>query len=241
MSQDMSNTGRPRACGGVESQAGHHRHHHPGANSGRSSTDLPPVARLGHRLMARYRVEGKQPSSPAHGDRGPHPRPCRPRWSTSSCDCVRNCPTPGLDAGADTIGWHLRPTTTAWSLPATISRHLTAPGWTSRARGSDPSPPTSGSKLRCPTTWQSDFTHYRLTRTPTADRRGRGDLSWLDDCSRYALHVTAHLSVTGPIVLATFRESRCPARDPGVHADRQRHGVHHPPGRRPRRPQRLRT
>ena len=41
-------------------------------------------------------------------------------------------------------------------------------------------------------TWQSDFTHYRLTRP---DGRPGADveiISWLDDCTRYALHVTAH-------------------------------------------------
>jgi transposase InsO family protein len=32
-------------------------------------------------------------------------------------------------------------------------------------------------------------------------------ISWLDDCTRYALHVTAHARVTIPIVLATFREA----------------------------------
>ena len=40
--------------------------------------------------------------------------------------------------------------------------------------------------------WQSDFTHYRLTRP---DGRPGADveiISWLDDHSRYALHVTAH-------------------------------------------------
>ena len=30
-------------------------------------------------------------------------------------------------------------------------------------------------------------------------------ISWLDDCTRYALHVTAHTRVTGPIVRTTFR------------------------------------
>jgi hypothetical protein len=30
-------------------------------------------------------------------------------------------------------------------------------------------------------------------------------LTWLDDHSRYALSVTAHRRVTGPIVLAAFR------------------------------------
>jgi transposase InsO family protein len=54
-------------------------------------------------------------------------------------------------------------------------------------------------------TWQSDFTHYRLTQH---DGSGGADVeivTWLDDCSRYALSVTAHVRVTGPIVLATFR------------------------------------
>jgi hypothetical protein len=32
-------------------------------------------------------------------------------------------------------------------------------------------------------------------------------LTWLDDCSRYALSVTAHRPVTGPIVLSTFRKA----------------------------------
>jgi transposase InsO family protein len=55
--------------------------------------------------------------------------------------------------------------------------------------------------------WQSDFTHYRLAHpdgTPGADCEIR---TWLDDCSRYALSVTAHVRVTGPIVLATFRKA----------------------------------
>jgi hypothetical protein len=66
--------------------------------------------------------------------------------------------------------------------------------------------------------WQSDFTHYRLAdSTRHVTHRGgvrrieNGTdveiLSWLDDCSRYAVSVTAHATVTGPIVLATFRKS----------------------------------
>ena len=49
-------------------------------------------------------------------------------------------------------------------------------------------------------TWQSDFTHYRLT-DPTAPGADVEIITWLDDYSRYALHVTAHRRVTGPIVL----------------------------------------
>jgi hypothetical protein len=44
------------------------------------------------------------------------------------------------------------------------------------------------------------FTHYRL-----ADGTETEILTWLDDHSRYALSVTAHCRVTGPIVLAAFR------------------------------------
>jgi hypothetical protein len=47
-----------------------------------------------------------------------------------------------------------------------------------------------------------DFTHYRL-----ADRTDVEILTWLDDCTRYALHITAHPSITTPIVLATFRNT----------------------------------
>jgi hypothetical protein len=32
-------------------------------------------------------------------------------------------------------------------------------------------------------------------------------LTWLDDCSRYALHVSAHPRITAPIVLASFRQA----------------------------------
>jgi hypothetical protein len=68
--------------------------------------------------------------------------------------------------------------------------------------------------------WQADFTHYRLTKP---DGRPGSDceiLTWLDDCSRYALSVTAHVRVTGPIVLAEFRKSHRRARDFGLDSDR---------------------
>ncbi|MDA1362178.1 integrase core domain-containing protein [Glycomyces luteolus] len=48
--------------------------------------------------------------------------------------------------------------------------------------------------------WQADFTHYRL-----ADGSDTEILTWLDDCTRYALSVTAHERVTGPITQGTFR------------------------------------
>ena len=97
----------------------------------------------------------------------------------------------GLDAGADTIGWHLTHHHTTTLSRARINRILVRAG-------------------------ASDFTHYRL-QDSTRHVTNRGGirriregtdveiLTWLDDCSRYALSVTAHRPVTGPVVLATFR------------------------------------
>ena len=94
-----------------------------------------------------------------------------------------------------------------------------------RSRGSDPKSSYLRFEADLPNeTWQSDFTHYRL-----ADRHRRRD----PDLARRLLplrrlHVTAHRRVTGPIVLATFRQAVAAARHPGLHPDRQRHGLHRP-------------
>ena len=55
--------------------------------------------------------------------------------------------------------------------------------------------------------WQADFTHYRLIRPDGQPGRDCEILTWLDDHSRYALSVTAHVRVTGPIVLTEFRKT----------------------------------
>ena len=51
-------------------------------------------------------------------------------------------------------------------------------------------------------TWQSDFTHYRLASGADSEI-----ITWLDDHSRYALHVSAHPRITAPIVVATFSQA----------------------------------
>lgn len=47
--------------------------------------------------------------------------------------------------------------------------------------------------------WQSDFTHYRL-----ADGTDVEIITWLDDHSRMALHLSAHPRITAAIVRSTF-------------------------------------
>jgi transposase InsO family protein len=59
--------------------------------------------------------------------------------------------------------------------------------------------------------WQSDFTHYRLANGTPGDPLSGTEveiITWLDDCTRLALHVSAHARVNAPIVLATFRSVR---------------------------------
>ena len=51
-------------------------------------------------------------------------------------------------------------------------------------------------------TWQADFTHYRLTGGADAEI-----LTWLDDHSRYALHITCRRRITGSLVRDTFRQA----------------------------------
>ena len=89
---------------------------------------------------------------------------------------------------------------------------------------------------RCPTRPGSPTSPTTGSPDPTADPGADVEIiSWLDDCTRYALHVTAHHRITTPIVVTHVPRSPYPARDPRVHAHRQRHGLHRPTGR-PRPP-----
>jgi transposase InsO family protein len=86
----------------------------------------------------------------------------------------------------------------------TISRSLAAHGLVTPSPRNDPVPPPSASvrfQAELPNEcWQADCTHYWLT-----DRTDAEILTWLDDHSRSALHVSAWPRVTGPIVRDSFR------------------------------------
>ena len=70
------------------------------------------------------------------------------------------------------------------------------------------------SRTHCPTRcWQADFTHWRL-----ADGTDVEILCWIDDHSRYAISVTAHRRVTGPIVVDAFTKAIETHGDPRLNA-----------------------
>jgi transposase len=187
------------------------------------------------RLVARYRAEGEAAFEPRSRRPKISPNAISDHTAGLITELRKELAGQGLDAGPDTIYWHLQHHHQVRVSAATVSRNLTRAGLVTP----EPRKRPRSSYLRFAAEqpgecWQSDFTHYLL-----ADGTGTGTeiLTWLDDHSRHALSVTAHDRVTGRIVLAAFRAAIA-ARRPGLHAGRQRHGVHHPLVRRPQRPQR---
>ena len=169
------------------------------------------------KLMARYRLEGEAAFEPL--SRAPTSSPgATPAATVELVLRLRKQLTEaGLDAGADTLGWHLTHHHATTLSRATINRILVRAGAVTPEPSKRPKSSYCRFEAELPNEcWQSDFTHYRLTDgTRHVTHRGgvrrieHGTdveiLTWLDDCSRYALSLTAHAPVTGPIVLATFR------------------------------------
>src|SRR5215213_3246228 len=156
-----------------------------------------------YELLARYRAEGEAAFEPR--SRRPHSSPgSTPPQTVELVLWIRKqLSDAGLDAGAETIGWHLTHHHRTTLSRATIHRILTRSG----AVIPEPAKRPKASYLRFQAempneTWQSDFTHYRLTTGADTEI-----ISWLDDHSRLALHVSAHPRITGLIVLATFRHA----------------------------------
>src|SRR5246127_4424 len=153
------------------------------------------------RLVARYRAEGEAAFEPRSRRPKSSPRAIPEATVGLIIKLRKELAGQGLDAGPQTIAWHLEHHHRIRVSPATISRYLARHGLVVP----EPSKRPRSSYIRFQADqpnecWQSDFTHY-----PLADGTATEILSWLDDHSRYALSVTAWNRVTGPVVLATFR------------------------------------
>ncbi|MEX1909817.1 IS481 family transposase, partial [Janibacter sp. Y6] len=163
------------------------------------------------RWMARYRAEGEAAFEPRSRRPSSNPRAI----SSDVIEAVTaerdRLVASGHDAGPDTIAWHLQRAGITAPSRATIARILTRSG---RVRPEPKKKPRSAyirfeadQPNQC---WQSDFTHTTLQAGRDVEV-----ITWLDDHSRMALHISAHPRITGPIVLATFRstiaEHGCPA------------------------------
>jgi transposase InsO family protein len=158
-----------------------------------------------YKLKARYDAEGEAAFEPR--SRRPTTSPTAIASATVALiiELRSTLASAGLDAGPDTIAWHLTHHHGITVSAATISRTLTRAGLVTPQPAKRPKASYQRFQAELPNEcWQADFTHYRPTRPDGTQGPDTEILSWLDDCTRYALSVTAHRRVTGPIVHASF-------------------------------------
>lgn len=155
------------------------------------------------RLVGRWRLEG---------DAAYQPRSRRPKSSPSQIgDEVvklivglrRELEAGGLDAGPETICWHLSEHHGIEVSTSTIRRRLVAAGLVTP----EPKKRPKSSHVRFVADlpnemWQADMCWWSL---PGGDRAEI--LSFIDDCSRYALSVSAHRRVGTAAVVDAFSET----------------------------------
>jgi transposase len=154
-----------------------------------------------YELLAHYRDEGEAAFEP---------RSRRPKTSprATAADTVelitrlrKELAGQGLDAGPQTIAWHLQQHHQLTVSPATVSRYLSRHGLVTP----DPSKRPKSSYVRFAAELPDERRQSGFTRYTLAGGTDTEVLTWLDDHSRFALSVTARIRVTGADVLETFR------------------------------------
>jgi transposase InsO family protein len=156
-----------------------------------------------HTLLARYAAEGEAAFEP----RSRRPRTSPAAIADSTVELIvrlrKDLAGQGLDAGPHTLCWHLEQHHHVRVSAATVSRYLSRAGLVTPEPRKRPRSSYIRFAAELPNEcWQADFTHY-----PLAGGTSTEILTWLDDHSRYALRITAHHRVTGPIVLTAFRKA----------------------------------
>jgi transposase InsO family protein len=153
-----------------------------------------------YELVARYRAEGDAAFEPRSRRPKTSPRALPDATVELIIGCRRDLIGQGLDGGPDTIAWILEHRHGLRVGTTTIHRYLRRAGLVTPQPQKRPRSSYVRFQADQPNeTWQADFTHYSLATGEDSEI-----LSWLDDHARYALSVTAHVRVTGPIVVATF-------------------------------------
>jgi transposase InsO family protein len=153
------------------------------------------------KLIARYKAEGEA----AFETRSRRPLTSPNRLPSEVVDLIvdlRNTLAgDGLDAGPETISWHLESHHQIRVSAATVWRYLKTAGLIEPQPAKRPKSSYIRFEAAMPNEmWQADFTHW-----PLADGTDTEILSFLDDRSRFAISVTAHSRVNGVDVLNAFR------------------------------------
>ena len=194
-----------------------------------------------YKLKARYEAEGEAAFEPRSRRPQTSPRATAAGTVDLIIELRKQLADAGLDAGPDTIAWHLSPPPRATVSRATISRNLGRAGLVTP----EPKKRPKSSYIRFEAADAERDLAVRLHPLPAhppapADRA----LTWRSSAGSTTAPATPCTSPPTPgsparSCSATFRKTVA-ARDPGLHADRQRHGLHHPTVRRQarQRPQR---
>jgi transposase InsO family protein len=152
-------------------------------------------------LLRRYEAEGEAAFEPRSRRPETSPRAISAHVSELIIRLRKELTDEGLDAGPVTIAWHLARHHQVKVSAATVIRYLHRAGLVVPEPRKRPKSSCIRFAAEQPNEcWQADFTHYTL-----AGGTGSEILTWLDDHARYALSVTAHHRVTGPIVASTFQ------------------------------------
>lgn len=156
-----------------------------------------------YRLKARYEAEGEAAFEPQSRRPKTSPRATPVADVELVLALRKQLLESGHNAGAETIVWHLRHHHGVELSKATVHRILTRHGHITPEPAKRPKSSYIRFEAEQPNeTWQSDMTHYRL-----ATGRDVEIITWLDDHSRYALHISAHWRVTARVVADTFTET----------------------------------
>ena len=153
-----------------------------------------------HRLLVRYKAGGLEALELS--SRAPHsnPRALGEQMRSRICALRQQLLTQGLDAGASSIAWHLGQESERVPALSTIWRILRAAGLVTPEPKKRPKAYITRFEAIQPNeTWQSDFTHWRLS-----DGKDVEIINWLDDHSRYLLACSVHKAITGSILIDSF-------------------------------------
>ena len=241
MSHDIGNRVAGSMLGHVESQAGHHRRHPRGPHPGRGRRHLRRLQGLGLQADRPLPRRGRGRVRTAIPTTEDLTRRHRPSVVELILELREQLAAAGLDAGPDTIAWHLEHHHGHRVSRSTISRHLARAG-TRGPRTEEATEvllhPVRGHHAERDLAVRLHPLPARRTRRRTGIRGGDHQLAR----RLHPLRPARHRPPAGhrPDRHRHLPRSPCPARDPGLHAHRQRHGLHRPPRRRPRRTQHLR-
>jgi transposase InsO family protein len=154
------------------------------------------------RLLAAYREGGLDALEPRSRRPRSNPKATPVEVRARVIELRRQLTADGLDAGPETIRWHLQRESLRVLSTSTIRRILHQAGLVTTAPRKRPRSSYIRFQADQPNEmWQSDFMHYRL-----ADGTDIEVLNWLDDHSRFLLSATAHAPVTGDVVVSVFLE-----------------------------------